>query len=85
MNVEHVDSQVVGGQIHRFKDLIQSLLTAFIDADNVIAVVFNLLLNEAQQMFLIHARRCVNVGIHLTRKCSIRHDIDRCLVTTCKR
>jgi len=67
VNIEHVDGEVVGRQLHLIKDLIKChwLLIA-IQTDHLIAVVFDLLLDETQQMFLIHARSCVDVSIDLS-------------------
>lgn len=69
MHVKHVHSQIVGREFHFLKHLIQSqFLTFFVQTNDFITAVPNFLLDESQQMLLIHTRRCVNMGIHLTRQ-----------------
>jgi hypothetical protein len=68
MDVEHIDSKVVSGQIHRFKDLVQGFGFSLVKTNDVIAIIFYLLLYEAQQVLLVHTRRGVNVRIHLNKR-----------------
>ena len=67
MNIQHVNSQVVGGQIHRFENLCQvhSLLSVSTDGDG--SVSFQSFLDKPQQMFLIHAGGCVDMCVHLEK------------------
>ena len=66
VDVEHIDGEVIGGQIHFIKDLVERhLLPVAIQTDDHIAVFFDLLLDETQQVLLVHARSCVNVSVHL--------------------
>lgn len=65
MDVQHVDGQVVGGQVHRLEHLGQCHLLAIGDGDHLVGVVLQRLFNEAQQMLLVHARCGMDVGVHL--------------------
>ena len=64
VNVQHVHCQVVGGQIHRFKNLLEvhGLLSVSTDGDR--AVRFQSFLDEPQEVFLVHAGGGVDVSVH---------------------
>ena len=65
VDIKHVNSQVVGSQVHRFKDLSQvhGLLSVPTDGDH--AVRFQSFLDEPQEVFLVHAGGGVDVSVHL--------------------
>ena len=82
VDVEHVDSQVIGGQVERLKHLLerhlpvtrlrkkdfvtQRMRTCQLNlADGNVAVSLQSLLDEPQQVFLVHAGCGVNVSVHL--------------------
>ena len=68
MNVEHVDGDVVGRQVHRLEDLLQShRLPLLRQADGRVALGLESLLDEPQEVFLIHARGGVDVGVNLMK------------------
>ena len=66
VNVQHVHSQIIGGQVHRVEDLgqIHDLVPG--PADRDVTVSFESFLDEPQQVFLIHAGGSVNVSINLS-------------------
>ncbi len=66
MNVEHINGQIVGCQVHRLENLVERTRLSLFHADRVIAVVFYLLLDETQQMLLVHRRGRMNVRVHLS-------------------
>lgn len=47
------------------------------DHNNVVSIILHLPFYETQQMFLIHARSCMNVSVHLKK------DDDVCMKTKC--
>ena len=66
MNVEHVDGEVVGRQVHRLEDLVQGhRLPVLGQADGRVGLGLERLLDEAQQVLLVHAGGRVDVGVHL--------------------
>lgn len=66
MHVKSINTQVVGSQLDTVKDLLQSQVFAITKQDHFIWALFNLALDEAKQMLLVHARRMVNVSIYLS-------------------
>ena len=86
MDVEHVDCQVIGGQVERLKHLLQRhLLVARLSKFdnqtkliNITQIFFNLadwnvtvclqgLLDEPQEVLLVHAGSSVDVCVHLNK------------------
>ena len=67
VDIKHVNSQVVGSQVHRFKDLgqVHGLLSVPTDGDG--SVSFQSFLDEPEQMFLIHAGGCMDMCVHLSK------------------
>ena len=69
MNVQHVDGEVVGRQVHRLEDLVQGhRLPVLGQADGRVGLGLERLLDEAQQVLLVHAGGRVDVGVHLKIK-----------------
>ena len=67
MNVKHVHSEVIGRQLYGVKHLgeIHHLVPVLADRNGPVSL--ESLLDEPQQVFLIHAGGCVNVSINLSR------------------
>ena len=66
MNVQHVYGEVIGCQVHGLKDLLQGELLALLGLAHLhVRLDPEGLLNEPQQMLLVHARRGVDVGVNL--------------------
>ena len=67
MNIEHIHSEVIGRQVDGVKHLgeVHHLVSSLADGDSPVS--FESLLDEPQQVFLIHAGGCVNVSINLSR------------------
>ena len=66
MNVQHVDGEVVGRQVHRLEDLVQGhRLPVLGQADGRVGLRLERLLDEAKQVLLVHAGGRVDVGVHL--------------------
>ena len=66
VNVQHVDVEVVGREVHLREHVPQRHLFALlVDADDLLAVGLHHLLDEAQQVLLVHAARRVDVGVDL--------------------
>lgn len=66
MNIQHVHRQIVSRQLHRVEHLSERHhLAGLRDGDDLIGVLFQRLLDEAQQMFLVHTAGCMDVSIHL--------------------
>ena len=65
MAVKHVDSEVIGSEVHGLEDLVKGhdLVVDLAHAD--IRVRLDALLDEAQQVLLVHAGRAVDVGVNL--------------------
>ena len=66
VHVEHVDGEVVGGEVHGREDLSEGHLTTVGRlAHHLVGVCLHGLLDEAQQVLLVHAGRRVDVGVYL--------------------
>ena len=66
MDIQHVDGEVVGRQVHRLEDLVQGhRLPVLGQADGRVGLGLERLLDETQQVLLVHARCGVNVIVHL--------------------
>ena len=66
--VEHVHRDVVGRQVERLKDLLQSHHPVSVLANRHVTVCLQRLLDEPQQVLLVHAGGGVDVGVHLGRQ-----------------
>jgi hypothetical protein len=64
MNGQFVHTEIISGQIELLEDLTQchGSFLGMIE-NNIVAVGFHLLLDEAQQVLLVHARGGVNVRV----------------------
>ena len=68
MNVQHVHGEVVGRQVHGLKDLLQGELLALLSLAHLrVRLDPQRLLDEPQQVLLIHARSRVDVCINLDK------------------
>jgi len=66
VDVEHVDGQIVGRQVHRLEHLLEGHgLAALGLADGRVGLRLEGLLDEAEEVLLVHAGGGVNVGVHL--------------------
>lgn len=66
MHVQHINTEIVSRQIHRLKYLPQSHCFFVLGVrDDFICVILQGFLNKSEQMLLIHARCCMNMGINL--------------------
>ena len=68
VDVEHVDGEVVGRQVHGGKHLCEIHDLVLGSAHAHIAVSFQCFLDKSQQMFLIHAGSSVNMSVNLAKK-----------------
>ena len=66
VHVEHVHGEVVGGEVHGVEDLCQVHDLVRGAAHRQLALVLQRLLDESQQVFLIHAGRGVDMSINLS-------------------
>ena len=66
--VEHVHRDVVGRQVERLEDLLQSHHPVSVLANRHVTVCLQRLLDEPQQVLLVHAGGGVDVGVHLGRQ-----------------
>ena len=65
MAVQHVDSEVIGREVHGLEDLVKGHDLVVDLAHPDIRVRLDALLDEAQQVLLVHAGRAVDVGVNL--------------------
>ena len=65
MNIQHVDVEVIRGQIYALKHLLEAHRLALAGADQLVAVSLHHLFDEAQQMLLVHTAGRVNMGVYL--------------------
>ena len=66
MHGKLVDTQIEGGQIELVEDLVEGHWTLdVVVEDDLVAFGLHFLLDESQQVLLIHARGGVNVRVHL--------------------
>jgi hypothetical protein len=66
VHVEHVHSQFVGRQVHRLENLLQCHWSfLFGHTHHGVRLGLQCLLDETQKVFLVHARCCMNMGVHL--------------------
>lgn len=66
MHVQHVDGEVVGGEVHGLEDLPQRHgVAGLVSAHARVRLRLQGLLDEAQQVLLVHARSRVDMGVHL--------------------
>ena len=65
MAVQHVDGEVIGCEVHGLEDLVKGHDLVVDLAHPDISVRLDALLDEAQQVLLIHAGRAVDVGVNL--------------------
>ena len=66
MNVQHVHSEVVRRQVHRLEDLVEGHgLAVPRQADGSLGFGLESLLDEAQEVLLVHAGGRVDVSVHL--------------------
>ena len=65
MTVQHVDGEIVGGQVHGLEHLVERHhLTGHL-AHPHLPVSLEALLDEPQEMFLVHTGGRVNVSVNL--------------------
>ena len=65
VHIQHVHGEVVGGEVHGVEDLCQVHDLVRGAAHRQLALVLQGLLDESQQVFLIHAGRGVDMSINL--------------------
>lgn len=66
VNVQHVDAEVVGGEVHRLENLAEGHGLVVLGAgDHLVRVVLQGFFDEPEQVLLVHARCRVDVGIDL--------------------
>ena len=65
MTVQHVDGEIVGRQVHGLEDLVERHHLPADLADPNLAVRLEALLDEPQEMFLVHTGGRVNVSVNL--------------------
>lgn len=65
MNIQRVNSQVIGMHIQFSEKFLQSQILFFSAVDHSVGIHVIRFLNKAQQMLLIHAGGCMDVSIHL--------------------
>ena len=65
MTVQHVDGEIVGRQVHGLEDLIERHHLPAHLADPHLAVSLEALLDEPEEMFLVHTGGRVNVSVNL--------------------
>lgn len=65
MNIQRVNSQVIGMHIQLSEKFLQSQALLFSAVDHPVGVNMVRFLNEAQQVLLVHAGSCMDVSIHL--------------------
>ena len=65
MTVQHVDGEVIGREVHGLEDLVKGHDLVVDLAHPDIRVRLDALLDEAKQVFLVHAGRAVDVGVNL--------------------
>ena len=68
MHVQLVNGEVVCRQVEALKDILQRHVTAVPHANRLAGGRAYLLLDEAQQVLLIHGRSSVYVSVNLSRK-----------------
>ena len=66
MTVKHVDSEVIRGQIHRLEHLVEGhdLVVDLAHCD--LGICLDALLDEPEEMLLVHAGRAVDVSVHFS-------------------
>lgn len=67
MHIQGVHGQVVGVQVERLKERLHGDLLAFQFVHHTVGVHTIRLLNEAQQVFLVHAGGSVDVSVNLEK------------------
>ena len=65
VTVQHVDGEIVGRQVHGLEDLIERHHLPAHLADPHLAVRLEAFLDEPEEMFLVHAGSCMNMGVNL--------------------
>lgn len=65
MDVQHVHGEVVGRQIHGLEHLGQGHWLPVRAGHHLVGIVLQGLLDEAEQVLLVHAGGGVDVGVHL--------------------
>ena len=66
--VQHVHRDVVGRQVEGLEDLLESHHPVAVLANRHVTVCLQGLLDEPQQVLLVHAGGGVDVGVHLGRQ-----------------
>ena len=66
VTVQHVDSEVIRGQIHRLEHLVEGHDLVVDLAHTDLGICLDALLDEPEEMLLVHAGRTVNVGVHFS-------------------
>lgn len=66
MHVHGVDAEVVGGELQGLEHLLEGKVLAVTEDDDILGGLAHLGLDEAEQMFLVHAGAVVDVSIDLT-------------------
>ena len=65
VTIQHVDGEVIRGQIHGLEDLVEGHDLVVNLAHSHLGVCLDALLDEPEEMFLVHAGCAVDVGVHL--------------------
>ena len=65
MHIQRVDGQIIGCEVERHEHLAQREEPSISEYHCLVGVPLQLVLDEAQQMLLVHARRVVHVRVHL--------------------
>ena len=79
MHVQGVNAEVVGGQIETHEDLAERQEAPISEDDGFVGVLLELVLDEAQQVLLVHAGAVVHVRVHLAAivEVAVRHGLLR--------
>ena len=79
MHIQRVNAQIIGSQIQRHKHLPQRQEAPIAEDHGFIGVLLELVLDEAQQVLLVHAGAVVHVSVHLTAvvEVAVRHRLLR--------
>lgn len=76
MHVQHVHGKLIGCQVHGLEDLLQRHRSLVLgQANHRVRVRLDGLLDEPQEMLLVHARGRVNMGVHLDAKSIFRQQL----------
>ena len=63
--VQHVDGEVVGGEVHGLEDLVEGHHLVVDLANPHLGVCLDALLDEPEEVLLVHAGGAMDVGVHL--------------------